>query len=291
MALLKIQRFFGAVPNDLINNPEISFKAKGIFAYLNSKPDNWDFSVERIAAQVKEGIDSIRAGIQELESFGYLKRIKHQNEKGFWEIDYMLFEAPTGEESHLGKSNEGKSYLGKSNEGKHPKQYNKEYINKYNPPLSPLGKNEEVDFMGLREAVELWLKYKAEKKQNYKSSSSVMIMIKKLHKFSGGDPEIAMQIIEESIANNYQGFFELKNVKPKPVSATPEEAGDAKMWDLINKGFKNLSPEELRWVFEWQHRTSYSFNKYANNIRLVKPTSTATKQDCIDADRAAGFFN
>jgi hypothetical protein len=156
-----------------------------------------------------------------------------------------------------------KSYLGKSNEG--------------------------IDFMGLREAVELWLKYKAEKKQNYKSSSSVEIMIKKLHKFSGGDSEIAMQIIEESIANNYQGFFELKNVKPKPVSATPEEAGDAKMWDLINKGFKNLSPEQLRWVFEWQHRTSYSYNKYPDNIRLVKPTSTATKQDCIDADRAAGF--
>jgi hypothetical protein len=120
MALIKIQRFFGAVPNELLNNPDISFKAKGLYAYLNSKPDNWDFSVEGISAQVKEGIDSVRGGIHELEKTGYLKRIKHQNEKGFWEIDYMLFENPT----------EGESSLGKSEEGKHPKQYKKEYTNK-----------------------------------------------------------------------------------------------------------------------------------------------------------------
>ncbi len=129
MALLKIQRFFGAVPNELLNNPDISFKAKGLYAYLNSKPDNWDFSVERIAAQVKEGIDSVRAGIQELEKTNYLKRIKYQNEKGFWEIDYMLFENPM----------EGESYLGKSDEGKHPKQYKKEYTKKENR------RKEEID--------------------------------------------------------------------------------------------------------------------------------------------------
>lgn len=116
MALLKIQRFFGAAPNELLNNPDISFKAKGLYAYLNSKPDNWDFSVESIAAQVKEGIDSVRGGIHELEKSGYLKRIKYQNEKGYWEIDYMLFESPVQDEA----------YLGKSNEGEHPKQYKKE---------------------------------------------------------------------------------------------------------------------------------------------------------------------
>lgn len=135
MALIKIQRFFGAVPNELLNNPDISFKAKGLYAYLNSKPDNWDFSVEGIANQVKEGIDSVRAGIHELEKFGYLKRVKYQNEKGFWEIDYMLFEDPTEEES----------YLGKSNEGKDPKQYKKEDIKKeYNTKEKIVKKKEFV---------------------------------------------------------------------------------------------------------------------------------------------------
>ena len=120
MALIKIQRFFGAVPNDLLNNPDISFKAKGLYAYLNSKPENWDFSIESISAQVKEGVDSVRAGIHELEKSNYLKRIKHQNEKGFWEVDYMLFENPIAVDSSLGESNEGEP----------TQQYKKEYTKK-----------------------------------------------------------------------------------------------------------------------------------------------------------------
>jgi hypothetical protein len=61
--------------------------------------------------------------------------VKYQNEKGFWEIDYMLFEDPTEEES----------YLGKSNEGKDPKQYKKEDIKKeYNTKEKIIKKKEFV---------------------------------------------------------------------------------------------------------------------------------------------------
>jgi len=230
MALLKIQRFFGAVPNELLNNPDISFKAKGLYAYLNSKPDNWDFSVEGIAAQVKEGIDSVRAGIHELEKFGYLKRVKYQNEKGFWEIDYMLFEDPTEEES----------YLGKSNEGEHPKQYKKEdtkkeYTKKEEiPPLSPQGETEGVDFRGLKDAVQLWLKYKAEKKQKYKSNSSVQAMINKLYTLSNGSAELAIEIIEEAMSNNYQGFFALKNKNRDGHHNVPPAAPSRKLHESFN---------------------------------------------------------
>jgi hypothetical protein len=225
MALIKIQRFFGAVPNDLLNNPDISFKAKGLYAYLNSKPDNWDFSVEGIAAQVKEGIDSVRAGIHELEKFGYLKRIKHQDEKGYWDVDYMLFEVPV----------EHESYLGKSNEGKHPKQYKKDYTKKEytkkeiykekNPlPLFPTNQGNEkkdehsrggggpaaVDYKGMDEAAKLWLEYKAERKQKYSGPKSIQIMINQLYKKANGSAERAMAIVENSIANNYQGLFEAR---------------------------------------------------------------------------------
>lgn len=234
MALIKIQRFFGAVPNDLLNNPDISFKAKGLYAYLNSKPDNWDFSVEGIAAQVKEGIDSVRAGIHELEKFGYLKRIKHQNEKGYWEVDYMLFEVPADIEASLGKSNEGE----------HPKQYKKEYTKKVyntkekyikeNSPSDSIPINQgtdnpdeikkggggpaAIDERGLGQAVKMWLQYKAEKKQKYKTNSSIQAMINKLWKYSNGSPEKAVEIVETSMAMNYQGFFEPKeNNQSTPV--------------------------------------------------------------------------
>jgi hypothetical protein len=229
MALIKIQRFFGAVPNELLNNPDISFKAKGLYAYLNSKPDNWDFSVEGISAQVKEGIDSVRAGIHELEKSGYLRRIKYQNEKGYWEVDYMLFESPVQDEA----------YQGKSNEGEHPKQYKKEYTKKEfikkdnNPPLSPKGENVRIDYKGLDKAVEAWLNYKAEKKQKYKSSSSIQTMINKLWRYSKGNPQKAIEIVESAMAMNYQGFFEPKenNFAAGPAKTNLNRKSKVKYFD------------------------------------------------------------
>jgi len=75
---------------------------------------------------------------------------------------------------------------------------------------------------------------------------------------------------------------------PDQKQITPLD-GDARMMALYEKGYKNCTPEELRWVFDWQHRSSGSQLAYPKHVRLVKPTSHLSKQDCIDADRAAGF--
>jgi len=59
--------------------------------------------------------------------------------------------------------------------------------------------------------VEKWLLYKKEKKQEYKGQTSINTFCKKLIEYSNGDPIIAEAIIEQSIANNWAGIFELKN--------------------------------------------------------------------------------
>jgi len=97
MARIIIKRFFGAAPNDLLNNPEISFRAKGLYAFINSKPQDWDFSVESIANQNKEGKDAIRVAIKELESNGYLIRQKYKDSFGQFHIQYVLIENPMAE--------------------------------------------------------------------------------------------------------------------------------------------------------------------------------------------------
>lgn len=252
MALLKIQRFFGAVPNDLLNNPDISFKAKGLYAYLNSKPDNWDFSVERIASQVKEGVESVRVGIQELEKFGYLKRVRYQNEKGFWEVDYMLFEVPTEEKSSLGKSEAGKL----------PKQYKKDNNKKDNTKKE----EREVDFKGLNEAVQTWIKYKKEeKKQNYKTVDSTQAMIDKLYRLSEGNPETAKMIVEESMANNYSGLFPLRSVTKNP-SAAPRPAVPAEQSPMANQDNHSNYADYVAWCE--RNNISPKPDKYASDSYL-----------------------
>jgi len=95
MAKLKIKEKYGQAPNELLNNTELSLKAKGMFTFLQSKPENWEFSVNRISEQTKEGRDGIRNALKELEEKGYLERIPSKKSDGTWEgYDYRLTDSP-----------------------------------------------------------------------------------------------------------------------------------------------------------------------------------------------------
>ena len=58
-----------------------------------------------------------------------------------------------------------------------------------------------------------WLEYKKDRRENYKPEKSLKACYSKLVKLSKDNPAIASQIINEAIANNWAGFFELKNNK------------------------------------------------------------------------------
>lgn len=55
-----------------------------------------------------------------------------------------------------------------------------------------------------------WLDYKRERKETYKSRKSLKVCYTHMVKMSGGSPEMAMAIVEQSMANNWAGLFELK---------------------------------------------------------------------------------
>ena len=89
------------------------------------------------------------------------------------------------------------------------------------PPLSPKGET-VYDWSllsdDMRIIAEEWLKYKREKKQTYKPSG-FKTFCKRLIQLSGNDPSKARLIIEQSMANNYSGIFELKNRINEATSA------------------------------------------------------------------------
>jgi len=87
---LNIKDNYGIAPNSLLNNKEISLRAKGLFAYIQSKPDGWSFSAERIALSHVEGRESIMSALKELENHGYLMRQKIHGERGKWQQTYIL---------------------------------------------------------------------------------------------------------------------------------------------------------------------------------------------------------
>lgn len=104
MSKLIIKRRYATTPNKLLKNKSISLKAKGMFGFLQGKPDNWKFSAERITIQNKDGITAVRNALTELEKVGYLKRKPARNKIGKWDgYDYILLEKPSAENPPTGK--------------------------------------------------------------------------------------------------------------------------------------------------------------------------------------------
>lgn len=211
MGKLVIKNRFATVPNDLVNSKDISLKAKGLFAYIQSKPDGWDFSAERIANQSKEGLPAIMAALKELENFGYLKRDRYIAENGHRLVQYTLFDEPTlqipnEEYLHRGFPNEENAYIVKPSNNIKKENTKKEFNNK---PIKE--KTEFQDFFGNQkpktrrdEIFDLWFKYKAEKKQKY-TESGKNALLKMWDHITDDQLE---DFVNHSMANNYSGIFE-----------------------------------------------------------------------------------
>ena len=67
-----------------------------------------------------------------------------------------------------------------------------------------------VAVITMESVITKWLEYKKEKRQSYKPRGLASFK-KKIMEMSGGDPVVADAIVEQSMANNYQGIFPLKS--------------------------------------------------------------------------------
>ena len=78
-----------------LGDPNLSWKAKGILAYLLTLTDNWVIRPKEIQRHAKDGRDSIYSGLNELIEAGYLVREQKRNDSGvFRQITYILHEFP-----------------------------------------------------------------------------------------------------------------------------------------------------------------------------------------------------
>lgn len=86
---------FTIINNGVLNNTQLSWKAKGLFVYLWSQSDSWDFYEVEVLKHSTDGRASLRAGLKELEEHGYLKRYRNRDDKGILrESKWILSEQP-----------------------------------------------------------------------------------------------------------------------------------------------------------------------------------------------------
>lgn len=91
MAKIKnnIKKNFTIVPNELVLDNSISDRARFIFVYIASKPDDWDFYMPSMCKELKLSEDTVRKYVKELTLSGWI--INHgqqQLENGQWSAVY-----------------------------------------------------------------------------------------------------------------------------------------------------------------------------------------------------------
>lgn len=97
MTLFRVQhnKNYTCINNTICTDIRLSWKAKGIWLYAFSRPNDWSFYLSDLVNQSIDGKDSVRAGLKELEDSGYLKRNRFRNEKGqLCESEWVFSEIP-----------------------------------------------------------------------------------------------------------------------------------------------------------------------------------------------------
>jgi hypothetical protein len=249
---------FTIIGNDVIQDERMSIEARGVLIFILSLPENWVVRKNDLQKRLKISRRTIDRCFDEMKEYGYLcetdfvKKDGKFNGKGYIAFNYSIFKSiplmystDAQGEHRSGVTDVHSEHCTDAHSEQLLKKEDIQEINNNNTgddsnssfPINPVNDNPEhlleggraaaapaeIDYRGLDESAKLWLQYKKEKKQTYKGVSSINAMVNKLWKFSKGSPEKAMEIVENSIAMNYQGFFEPKennqSTSVQPVKA------------------------------------------------------------------------
>lgn len=86
---------------EFLDNPNLSWKAKGLLSYLLSKPDNWTVILSYLYGQSPNGEKAVRSGFNELKKYNHVMKYPvYQNGRiCYWET--VVFETPFTEDQRI----------------------------------------------------------------------------------------------------------------------------------------------------------------------------------------------
>jgi len=126
MATIRIQRYehsFVQMDKRPLEDKDMSWQAKGLFAYLMTLPNDWNINVADLTNRSKNGKDSTGSILKELIKLGYVSKRRKHNAKGHFEgYDYTVFENRKDNPGYTptikAKTVNGKTVNGKTVNGK-----------------------------------------------------------------------------------------------------------------------------------------------------------------------------
>ena len=258
---VRIERKKGytTLQNDMIRDPRLSLKAKGMMAVLMGLPENWQYSISGLCRICGVGKDAIRGALKELETAGYLEREQSHDETGRFSgsvyVVHDLSNLPLAENpptvAEIGEPLAGFPMTEKPS-SENPTQYNKQESSKDldNPPPPPKGgqgkrqkrksKYDLADdakpilraYVGedreLARALGGLIEVRVEKKA-INSARAIRMLLDELDRLSGGRREDKLRILRQSVTNSWKSVFPLRGgsgpggYDPGPARLVEEE--------------------------------------------------------------------
>lgn len=228
MSKIKInkQSNFTMVSNHVLRNTNLSLKAKGLYAYMWSLPEDWDYSVSGLTKVLKEGKDAINEALKELEREGYLVRTILRSGGKFSDMDYMLNETPspfTGfphtvnpltenpQQSNTIQTKEKKTKDPFPTEKGRASKKSSSYDEVFNAP-----ENEHI-----REALIKWVKACKNRGVGFQYKT-LERWASILRDNAGESPEAALAIVDQSIDAGWKDLYKLKKKPDSKPRASME---------------------------------------------------------------------
>lgn len=256
MAVFRVHKNenYTVLSNYHFKEKEMSLKAKGLLSLMLSLPETWDYSAAGLVTLSKDGKDSVNAALKELEKFGYLKRTQAFNDNGtFSGYDYEIFEKPNPDAvTKTKKPSTEKPFTENPSTG-NPQQLNTNESNtkKLNTKVKEEERKTEqarptydaiIDGKIFEDKVKKALYEFIKMRQMIKkplTNSALDLIIEKLYKFTF-DTDLQVEILQNSIVNNYPDIYKPNQTKQTKQTATTDNVTplfneeDRDEWDALN---------------------------------------------------------
>jgi len=232
-----------------LEDARLSFKAKGILAYLLSRPDDWVVRIADLCNHSPDGPTAVRAAMKELAAQGYaiLQTIKDKDSGKIEGKEWIIFENP--EEKPTCRFPERRF----SHDSENPHLTNNEALPIKRPTKekgadAPAVSSELPDELNCPEFASAWAdwkQYRSELKKKL-TPSTVARQLKTLVKFG---IEGAILAINQSIEQGWTGLFPPKENRrhpadlPKPRKAKSPPPGLLPVSDQPTPGYDKAGNE------------------------------------------------
>lgn len=237
---------YTVIRNHTLQNNKLSWKAKGLLAYLLTLPTDWAVSIADLANRSTDGKHATRKAIEELMEAGHITRsIQHGEGGKFVGYEYLVYETPftVVQFSDDGKTDDGKPHntnytdnkVNNKQRGKSenlPPEEEKESTDKFakveglkakigpkhHALINEACQNEDTYQLcrslypdGRFNILMDWLEQKKKIRKGYRSSGGVAALIQQFSQYTTRELKEALSL---AISNETQGIFPKKERTP-----------------------------------------------------------------------------